>query len=208
MRSSAPFSSIDETPRLPGPNLIAIGLAILIAAACWHAIPATTGFTLVALGATGALINQLRVSARLPIAISAHLFVYVSLYLLFVGAVAHSAMTGPQDGLSFLQGLDFGISAGLMTLAVRMALASIAGGGDAPARWDRRPRSSDRCRPIGSYRQTEVFRPAMPWQANRTRRCPTDRIPASVRNSALPAPAWDRCHCASATEDSGFWTIE
>ena len=96
-------------------------------------MPVATGMALVALGATGALITRLRGSGMLPIAMIAHLLVYVSLYFVLIGAVAHSAMEGPQNGLSFLQGLDFGVSAGLMTMAVRISLATI-GGEDAPAR--------------------------------------------------------------------------
>jgi hypothetical protein len=134
MTSFAESPSHARSTVLPGPTLIAIGLALLIAAAMWPVAPATTGFSLVTLGATGALINRLRASRVLPTAMAAHLLVYVSLYLLFVGAVTHAAMNGPRDGLSFLQGLDFGVSAGLMAMAARVGLATLVRSGDAPAR--------------------------------------------------------------------------
>ena len=134
MHPAAPLSAVAKDRRLPGPTPIAIGLAILIAAAWGPAMPVTTGMALVALGATGSLVSQLQGSPRLRFAVAVHVGIYAGLYLLFVGAVAHSAMTGPQNGLSFLQGLDFGLSAGLMTLAARMSIAALSEGGDAPAR--------------------------------------------------------------------------
>jgi hypothetical protein len=63
--------------------------------------------------------------------IAVHLFVYLSLYFLFVGAVCHAAIQAPRDGVTFLQALDFGVSVVPMASVVRRSLAAM--GGDAPA---------------------------------------------------------------------------
>jgi hypothetical protein len=125
VRLANPSAAVEWAGLVPGPTLIAAGLGVLMAAAWLPAMPVTTGAALVALGATGAVVRQFRTSAHLRIALAAHLFVYVSLYLIFVGAVTHAALAGPRNGLSFLKGLDFGMSAGLMLLVVKLSLARI-----------------------------------------------------------------------------------
>lgn len=62
-----------------GPAFIAGGLAILTAAVCWPAIPATTGMALVALGATATLVERFRGTSALGGVVAAQLFVYGSL---------------------------------------------------------------------------------------------------------------------------------
>ncbi len=126
-------SSVFRDP-LPGPVWIAAGLTILICGEWWPLMPITTGLAFIAMGSTGALINQLRGSTKLLATVAAHIIVYVSLFLLFVGAISHAAMSGPQDGLSFFQGLDFGVGAGLMVLSTRMSLEAMAWDADSPVR--------------------------------------------------------------------------
>jgi hypothetical protein len=113
---------------------LATGLAMLLVAALMPGMPTVSAMALVALGATMATIDRFRGTAALRASVAAHLFVYASLYFLFVGAVCHAAMAGPQNGLTFLQGLDFGISAMLMTLAVRMGVVTLALDDDSPGR--------------------------------------------------------------------------
>jgi hypothetical protein len=114
--------------------LIAAGLGILLAAAVMPNIPCVSGFALIALGTTLATINRYRIALARRGVVIAHIFVYASLYVLFVGAVCDSAMRGIQSGLSFLQLLDLAASAAVMMLVVRMCIVAIADGGDAPAR--------------------------------------------------------------------------
>ncbi|MEX0613412.1 MAG: hypothetical protein WD738_11930 [Pirellulales bacterium] len=116
------------------PACIGLGLATLIAAAWWPALPVATAYAFIALGATLATVDRFRGAAALRFLVVTHLFVYVSLYFLFVGAVCHAAISGAQNGLAFLQGFDFGVSAVVMAQVVRLSLAAVAGGGDAPAR--------------------------------------------------------------------------
>ena len=108
-----------------GTALLAAGLAMLLVAASMPGMPAVSAMAMVALGATMVTIDRFRGTAALRASLAAHLVVYSSLYFLFVGAVCHAAMAGPQDGLTFLQGLDFGISATLMTFVVRMGVRNV-----------------------------------------------------------------------------------
>lgn len=128
MRPASFFrSTFAERTSRGGPRWIAAGLVILLTGACWPAVPVVTAMALVALGATKTVIARFRDSNALRSAIAAHLFAYASLYLLFLGAVCHAGMTGPEDGLTFLQGIDVGVSAGLMTVAARLGLAAMTG---------------------------------------------------------------------------------
>jgi hypothetical protein len=84
---------------------------------------------LVALGATAATTRRLR---SYPTLITIHLFVYFSLYILFVGAICHAA--GDARGLKFSSALDCGISVVPMALVVRRTFAAVRYGGDEPGR--------------------------------------------------------------------------
>jgi hypothetical protein len=117
-----------------GPFWIAAGIAGLLAACCWPHLPVLTGMSLVALGATlegGARYGQV---SRLRPLIAVHAVVYANLYLVFVGAVCHAALTGPRHGLSWTQGIDLLVSVAPMVVAGRLAFAALAGGGARAAR--------------------------------------------------------------------------
>jgi hypothetical protein len=130
------YPSSDAFERLGkhGPAMIAVGLIFLVANCYYSTIPVTSGMALIALGATLAVVSRFRRSPALPAVIVAHLLVYLSLYLLFVGAVLHAAFAKPTGGLSFLQSLDLAMSVGPMVGAVRIAIGLITGRGGAPAR--------------------------------------------------------------------------
>jgi hypothetical protein len=66
--------------------------------------------------------------------VAIHAAVYANLYVVFVGAVCHAAMTGPHHGLSWLQVVDLVLSVLPMALVARLAIGTATGGGDAPAR--------------------------------------------------------------------------
>jgi hypothetical protein len=105
---------------------IAIGLVVLIAAAYMPTLPVTSAMALVAVGATGALCSQFAKSQLASAAVVIHVFVYVSLYLVFVGAVIHSAMSAPSSDIHFfLMILDLGASALLMAITVGKAVETI-----------------------------------------------------------------------------------
>jgi hypothetical protein len=113
---------------------IALGLAMLIVATWWPALPVVTAYAIIALGATLATIHRFGGAAALPVVAMMHLVVYGSLYFLFVGAVWHAATRGAQDELVSVHTIDFGFSAVVMAIVVRRSLAAISGGEDAPAR--------------------------------------------------------------------------
>jgi hypothetical protein len=113
------------------PVAIGTGLAIQFLATWWAEAPVVTGMALVALGATISVIGRFERAATRPLFAAANLFVYLNLYLLFVAAVTHAAMNGPQDGLTFWQGLDFGASVLPMAAVIRVSFKTLAAGGDA-----------------------------------------------------------------------------
>jgi hypothetical protein len=108
-----------------GPCLIATGLLMLLMDTGFPLLPVVTAMAVIALGATIAAIARLDGSPYASPALAAHLFVYASLYLLFVGAVCHAAMAGGRGGLSLLQAGDLLISAAVMMLVVRTFLAAL-----------------------------------------------------------------------------------
>jgi hypothetical protein len=113
--------------------LIAFGLCMLLADAYRPVLPEVTGIALIALGATLAVVWRFRRSPALPAVIVAHLLVYLSLYLLLVGAILHAAFAKSTGGLSLLQSLDLAMSGGPIVGAVRIAIDSLAGRRDSPA---------------------------------------------------------------------------
>jgi hypothetical protein len=109
------------------PALIAVGLILLAAATCSPAGPAVTGMALVALGATYATTNRAPNRYALMPIVGLHLFVYASLYVLFVGAVCHGASLAHGDGYPFLLGIDLVGSTIPMALAVQRSVLAIYG---------------------------------------------------------------------------------
>jgi hypothetical protein len=90
--------------------------------------------SIVALGATLAVVARFDHADRFRPIIAVHAVTYANLYLVFVGAVCHAALTGPRHGLSWLQGLDLLVSVAPMVMAARLALAALAGGESRAAR--------------------------------------------------------------------------
>jgi hypothetical protein len=110
-----------------GPFWIAAGIALLLAASCWPGLPMLTSVSIVAMGATLAVAARFGRAGRFRPLIAAHAVVYANLYVVFVGAVCHAALTGPRYGLSWLQGVDLLVSVVLMVVAARLALVALAG---------------------------------------------------------------------------------
>ena len=115
-----------DLPLRHGSTPIAIGVFLLLASNYWPALPIVTAMALVAAGATGETCARLAGSPLLPIAVAGHLFVYSSLYFIFVGAVCHAALAKPHGGIGALLILDVAASAFLMAFAVRMAVVAVA----------------------------------------------------------------------------------
>jgi hypothetical protein len=116
-----------------GPSLIAAGLAILLVQVRWPDVPAATSLALIALGTTIETICGRRRTANRPGSITAHFFVYVSLYLLFIAAICDASMRRSHDELSLIAIIDLGLSAGVMLFVARLCVASIVAGHDPPA---------------------------------------------------------------------------
>ena len=76
------------------PTLIAVGLAVLLAAAWWPAVPVVTAMALVAFGATGATLARFRGRPALLPVLLVHLAIYGALYALFVAATLHASTQG------------------------------------------------------------------------------------------------------------------
>ena len=132
MRASFLPSRTRSSDSVRAPALIAVGFAVLLASTWWTQAPVVTAMALVALGATSATTALRRTATTTSVVTAVHLFIYLNLYFLFVGAVCHAATLA--GGVTFLSGLDFGASVVPMAIMVRRSLAVIGGGGDAPAR--------------------------------------------------------------------------
>jgi hypothetical protein len=117
-----------------GPSLIAVGLVVLLATILEPGLPAVTGMACVALGASIAVVSRFRGSRALRPVIAAHLLIYASLYLLFVGAVYHASAENGAMEMSAVQALDLALSIVPIVAAARISIAAVVGGGDAPAR--------------------------------------------------------------------------
>jgi hypothetical protein len=115
-------------------TLIAVGLAMLFAQACWPSMPMASAAALITLGATFETVERTRRTCSAPAVLATHLFVYAGLYSLIVGAILDASMRDPLDRLTLLQVVDLALSAGLMAFAVRLCVETMIGEGDAPVR--------------------------------------------------------------------------
>lgn len=105
--------------------MIAFGLLIILVQACWPTVPVVSGMAMIALGATVVTIDRMTSAVARHITTVANLFTYLSLYLLFLGAVYHAAARGPRGRLNVLQWFDVGLSAALMTVVVCLCVAAL-----------------------------------------------------------------------------------
>jgi hypothetical protein len=110
-----------------GPLLIAAGLAMLLGQVCWSVLPVATALAIIALGTTIETTRGRRRAANHPGLMAVHLFVYTSLYVLFIGAICDASMRRSLGGLSLLEFIDLGMSVGVMVLVARLCIASIFG---------------------------------------------------------------------------------
>jgi hypothetical protein len=106
------------------PVLIGIGLLTLLSRSIWQAAPMATAFAIIALGATIATANLPQI-ARSRTIIGVQVFVYASLYLLFVGAFCDAAVRGPSGALTIAQLIDLTVSTGVMASAARSGVAAL-----------------------------------------------------------------------------------
>ena len=96
---------------------------MLLSVEWWPAAPMVTGMAIVALGATGVMLDRVRRSpARWPVML-VHLAVYGSLWAIFVGAVLHAAHARSGPRLEALAILDVLLSVVPMLAAARWAWA-------------------------------------------------------------------------------------
>lgn len=101
----------------PGAAAIAAGLAILAAALLFPGVPAVTAVSLVILGATSATLARLRSHAAILPILTAHVFVYGSLYALFVGSELHASAQS-REGTHALCVFDLALSIGPLAVAL------------------------------------------------------------------------------------------
>ena len=108
------------------PILIAIGLAMLLAAAWWPAIPVITAMSILGLGATDATLVRYRGTPALVPIVLLHAATYVGLYGLFIGATLHAAGTVSPAGLGLWSALDLAASAFPMAIAMQCVGAMLS----------------------------------------------------------------------------------
>jgi len=116
------------------PSLIAVGMVALLANALWHSLPVAVPFSLVALGATTATIYRLRHSGALSCTVVIHLTVYLSLYVLLIGAICNAASRSHAAGLTISQLIDLGLSTAIMAHVAKNCVASLVRATDASVR--------------------------------------------------------------------------
>jgi hypothetical protein len=109
-------------------------LVILLSTYRWSSLPVLSGMSLIALGAMIEANARFGHISRLRPLVAIHAAVYANLYLIFVGAVCHAALAGPNRGLSLLQSIDLVASVAPMAVAARLVMETLSGSGDAPAR--------------------------------------------------------------------------
>ena len=109
----------------PAPQIL-LGLTILLIALVSPGFPACTGMTLIAFGATATTVVRYHKSpARAPL-LTAHLLIYISIYLLFVGASLDNAARHGV-AISPLAAVDFVVSLLPMAAATLAVVAAICG---------------------------------------------------------------------------------
>jgi hypothetical protein len=121
--SSVSTHRIGEVVLQPAARVVA-GLGLLLVTMAAPSFPACTGMALVALGATAMTIERLGHSPARGPALLAHAFVYIAIYLLFVGATLDAAARY-ERGLSAIARLDLSISVLLMTSFIVSLAANI-----------------------------------------------------------------------------------
>jgi hypothetical protein len=105
------------------PLLIAAGLTGLLASILFPAVPVVTAMAVLTLGATNSTLARFRGSSALPTLMLAHAAVYLSLYVLLIGATLHAAL--PTLRLSVGTALDLVASILPMALAIRSVVGSL-----------------------------------------------------------------------------------
>jgi predicted permease len=107
------------------PQLILLGLGVVIAGLLWPSTPVTGAMALICLGATLATAERFRRHPARGLLLAAQLVVYGSLYLLFVGATLDAAGRSGA-GLSPLAALDLAASLGPTAAAVAVLAQALS----------------------------------------------------------------------------------
>jgi hypothetical protein len=115
-----------------GPRMIAVGLAILIAAAWIPELPVVTAVAILTLGATNAVIARFRASPALVAAVLLHAAAYVGLYALFIGATLYAGAHPSAHGLGASAICDLAVSTLPMAVALQRMATTLARLGGTP----------------------------------------------------------------------------
>jgi hypothetical protein len=124
LRSVAMLDASSSSQRHPihaaaGPQLIAIGLAILIVATWIPSLPVLTAMAVLALGTTYATLVRFRYSPLLAPVLVIHAATYATLYALFVGALFHASARAASPQFSLVDALDLFLSWLFLVVAAR-----------------------------------------------------------------------------------------
>ena len=119
-------SSTRSTPSVPhipavSPWLIAIGLVLVMLGQFTELVPILSGVGLLMLGTTIAV--GVRVEAPFTtVAVAGNLLIYLSLYALFLGALAHPSPWQGEPAPSWLRMTDLAASAACIVASLRHGL--------------------------------------------------------------------------------------
>jgi hypothetical protein len=107
------------------PILIAVGLAMIVAAAWVPAMPVVTAMAILALGATDATLSRFRNTPAIVPILLMHAATYVGLYGLFIGATLHAAATASPGGLGIAAALDLAANSLPMAITLQRILSGL-----------------------------------------------------------------------------------
>lgn len=122
---NVPFSRDAQRLDTAGPRLIAIGLAVLIAAAWIPHLPVVTALAVLTLGATSVTLVRFRHSPALLPMLLLHGATYAAMYALFVGATLDLAAKSLAAASSLITGIDVAASLLVMAAAAFQIFAAL-----------------------------------------------------------------------------------
>ena len=117
------MGTIRET--MSGPALLAVGMSILFLGICFPGLPAITGMSLVALGATEVTLRRFRGTCVLVPVMLIHSTTYGGLYAVFVGSALHAVTLSTAAGLGMTTLLDLAASTLPAAAVVRRIVVSL-----------------------------------------------------------------------------------
>jgi uncharacterized membrane protein len=108
---------LNELPTL----CIGVGLLVLVAGQFWSSVPVVTAVALVGVGACAYAAGRW---TERPLAVIAHMMLYIGITVLFAGSRIHAMSTGDADW-RMVDALDFYLAGGLAALACLSTMRTV-----------------------------------------------------------------------------------